>query len=609
MVKGEDGTYTYTDDEETIHAGDKDYKVTNIKVTINGTAIAIEWKVDMGGFAITYTFNGDKNEKIVAMPSFANELIKSYKGVNVTLVGGDTSEPDSSIVKIFGQNNGKFTVRLPKATAKPKGRAMEMPIVDVKDVVFTEGEGKVYSASIDQTEVETPKFVVKVAKFTISVKGDDMDMKFDMQPGAMPMWISNTFTTKAPEKPSVDVTKIAASYYGDNTMKVGGDVMPGKNQVATIIAQENGKITLVLPEANKEQKARGMDMPTVEVKDIEVAEANGVYTFSLKESSIDTGKMVIKLKNLKGEVNGNILKLTFDMQPGAMPMWIANDFQGDKTGYKEPEYAVDAHQFEGNYVGDNKYSVMGSDGVFEKFSIKVVAKDNKTVSLHMGDKETKARGMELPPFAVEDVVLKGEADGSCSFVIEAKDIAVGPMTIKLTEVKGSIKGDKMNVTYKAQMGKMPAPIAFTYEGTKQTAPVDPSATAKEVLPGKYVGENSSEIAGESSKHAASMNVTAQEDGKFTIQVPEDILAEGEKPAMQMPTILVKDLEAVKGEDGIFTVTLDSAEFEVTDGKKATVKGLKATFAQDGKATLVLKLKYGKMPFELSYDFKGNKETK
>ena len=618
FTEEEDGSFTYTDDNEVVGSGDSEVTITDLKVSVKGTALKIEWKAQTKKMAIkiTYAFEGDMNEKFVELPSFADAVLGKYKGVNTMKVGDQAMGADTSMVKVFGQNNGKFTFILPESTGEKEGRAMNMPTVEIRDVEFTEAADKSYSFAIEKTEIKAGDMLIKLQNVKASIDANkDMVLTFSLQPGSMPAWIDNSFTTKPEaEKPAVDVTKIAAAYYGDNTMKVGDQVMPGKNQVATIVAQEDGKITLILPEANEEQKARGMEMPSVEVKDIEVAEANGVYTFSLDKISVNTGEMAVELADLKGEVEGNILKLNFRMKPGAMPMWIANEFMGDKTGYKEPEVAVDAFKFEGTYVGDNSYSVGSSKEVLKDFAVKVVAKDNKTVSLHVGNQESKVRGgMALPPFALEDVVLTGKADGSCSFEIASRDVKVGDLTIALSDVKGSISGDKMKVTFNAKPGAMPMTIAFNFEGTKQTAPVNPEVTAAEVLPGKYVGENASSIAGETSKHAALMNVKALENGKFAIQLPEDIIAEGEeKPAMQLPTIFIEDLEAVKGENGAFTVSLDKKVFDVKDGestKTVTVSGLKATFTEAGKATLVMTVKYGKMPFDLGYDFKGDKEAK
>ena len=617
LTKNEDGTYTYSDDEEIVGSGDSEVKIMNLSVTVKGTSIKIDWKAQPKGMSVTltYSFEGDKNEKIVPMPEYAGELIKSYKGMHLMNVGGKDSEPVASTSTIFGQNNGKFTFRLPMADVKAEG--MTMPLIDIKDVEFTEGKDKTYSFSLDKLDYNTGSYVAKLSNLKVTLKGGDMDLQFTMVPGGMPMPIVSKFSTKPVEKPSVDVTAIAATYYGDNMMKVGETVMPAKNQIATIEAQENGKISLILPENNKDQQGKaGMGMPSIKLEDLEVTLTGDTYTFVISEKKFTVQGMDFELKDLKAEVKGNILKLDYKLMPVKMQMFIENSFVGDKTGYHVPEITVDAHKIEGTYVGDNKMIVAGKPSVMPNTAIKVTATDNNTIQLFIPSGE-KARAMSMPDITLDNVKVTGSEDGTYSFTLAEKVLELGTMTITLKDVKGTVKEDKMDITYVAQPTGMPMPINFVYSGVKKEESVDPDATADKILPGKYVGMDTTTMGGSLSRaeeddiHKAFMNVTLQENGKFTIQLPEQILAEGEEaPSMSLPTILVKDLEAVKGEDGNFTITLNKTEFEMGEAKKVVkIADLKAIFTTAGEASFTAKTQYGGMPLSIGFDFKGKKEVK
>ena len=487
LTKEEDGSYTYTDDEEDVNSGEIKAKITELKVSIKETAMKISWKFQPEGmpFALNYSFEGDKNEKIVPMPSFAEAILKTqFKGVLQTQVKGEKQEPDSCIVKIFGQNNGKFTVRLPKSISKKakSSRGMEMPMVEIKDVEFTAGAENTYTYTSGAKEVPTPAFVVKLDKINLKIKGTDMDFTFDMQPGNMPLWINNAFTTNFQE---------------------------------------------VEPE--------------------------------------------------------------------------------------KPEVSVDAHEIEGTYVGDNKMIVNGRESVLPNTAIKITAISNDAIQLFIPSNEP-ARAMSMPDVTLDNIKVVGSEEGSYTFTLAEKVLNLDSMTITLKNVKGTVKGDKLDITYVAEPKGMPMPINFVYSGTKKEETENPDASVKEQLVGKYVGENSANIMGEEQKENAFMTIAAQENGKFTLQIPETIIAEGEeKPAMSMPVnVFIKDLEAVKEGEGSYSLSTSKCvtEGDSANGKmSATITNMKAKVSNGKVIEVEYTMTAGAMPFAFTFNFKGNKEAK
>ena len=258
-------------------------------------------------------------------------IVGDYMGLSKMAVGSQDMPGTPSVVKVSLQNNGKFTVVLPEAAKETKG-GMNMPTVELKDVEFTFNADKTFTFEMAEKEVETPGMTIKLKDLKMVIDANkDMNFTYQLQPGKMPAWINVTFTTKY--DPVAEAVKAAAGEYeGTNTLVVGDSNMPSEGNIAKIIAQENNKITVILPQDPKSD-GQGMAMPKIELKDIDVTVASdGTMTFAVDKFDVtDPDKeMHVTGSDVKGEIKGNALKLTYNFKPGKMPMSIAGTFEGTK---------------------------------------------------------------------------------------------------------------------------------------------------------------------------------------------------------------------------------------------------------------------------------------
>lgn len=259
-------------------------------------------------------------------------IVGDYVGISKMAVGSTDMPGTPSVVKVSLQNNGKFTVVLPEAVNNDTKAGMNMPAVELNDVEFTFNADKTFSFAIDSKEVETPAMLVKFKDIKMSIDANkDMILTYQMQPGKMPAWINVTFTTKY-DLVNEAVKMIAGKYEGTNTLVVGDSKMPSEGNIAEIIAQENNKITVILPQ-DPNSDGQGMAMPKIELKDVDIIVAeDGTVTFGVdKFDVVDPDKeMHVTGNGMKGEVKGNVLKLSFNFKPGKMPMTIDAVFEGTK---------------------------------------------------------------------------------------------------------------------------------------------------------------------------------------------------------------------------------------------------------------------------------------
>ena len=254
-----------------------------------------------------------------------------FYGVNSLSVAGSTSYDSTCVAHVINQGNGKYSLVLPETTDKaapaPKGMP-DMPTFTIKDITLTETEKGVYTYNAEKITIDVmagKKAVISNLKFNLNHGAKTLELSYGLQFGKMPLTIQYTFKTLFKND------YLVGDFFGDNAMKVGGKDMSATNCTAVIEAQGNGKYALVLPEAAKvEKEGRAMDLPTIKIADLTVTEDANTYSFALENAVIDAGNMKITIKNLKGNVHGNKLNLTYDMQPGKMPMSISNNFVGAK---------------------------------------------------------------------------------------------------------------------------------------------------------------------------------------------------------------------------------------------------------------------------------------
>ena len=135
---------------------------------------------------------------------------------------------------------------------------------------------------------------------------------------------------------------IVGDYYGELKTTVAGTEMSEPVCVARILAQDNGKFSIAIPEKTDGKAARGMELPSMVIKDIEmVKESETVCSFNIDDLTVDVGGTAYVFKGLSGVVNlaTETFDFTFSVKPGKMPMFVNGLFSG-KKGASTPQ--VDA---------------------------------------------------------------------------------------------------------------------------------------------------------------------------------------------------------------------------------------------------------------------------
>ena len=99
--------------------------------------------------------------------------------------------------------------------------------------------------------------------------------------------------------------------------------------VATIAAQDDDHVILVLPAALGEAKA--MEMPAIKVENVNIAKT-GENSYSLEIDAIDVVVNDVNYVSdgLKGSIKNDSLFLNYAVKPGAMPMPIHFSFKGKR---------------------------------------------------------------------------------------------------------------------------------------------------------------------------------------------------------------------------------------------------------------------------------------
>ena len=111
---------------------------------------------------------------------------------------------------------------------------------------------------------------------------------------------------------------IVGDYYGELKTTVAGTEMSEPVCVARILAQDNGKFSIAIPE----KTTRGMELPSMVIKDIEmVKESESVCSFNIDDLTVDVGGTAYVFKGLSGVVNlaTETFDFTFSVKPGKMP--------------------------------------------------------------------------------------------------------------------------------------------------------------------------------------------------------------------------------------------------------------------------------------------------
>ena len=116
------------------------------------------------------------------------------------------------------------------------------------------------------------------------------------------------------------------SYDGNLVLTVGDPEAPFQSTV-TVKNSLTGQATII----TKEFAAMGgrMQMPSLEIKNVEITNSKGVSTLKAKPFTIEVGeKAYVSAKGLTGTFQDGTLKVMFDIKPGMMPGAIDFAFEG-----------------------------------------------------------------------------------------------------------------------------------------------------------------------------------------------------------------------------------------------------------------------------------------
>ncbi len=267
------------------------------------------------------------DEFVKPTENIAAQVAGSYEGGNIMIVGGQPTGVVKGSVEITAQENGKVTVVLPEAgMGKMKLAAITLEDVEVKSVADKEFslEHAAFEFTVDGTKYVNAKGLKG------SVKDGKLTLAYDIKPGGMPFPILFNFTTDQNE---ILVGQVARSYKGATEMFMGGESSGSFDAEVKIEAQEDGKFTIMLPEAAVMNGK--MTLPAVSVKDAEikaVANAEGEFTVEVAAFTVELedGKKCVNKKGLKGAIKNGALTLEYDLQVGKMPFAIDFKFASKK---------------------------------------------------------------------------------------------------------------------------------------------------------------------------------------------------------------------------------------------------------------------------------------
>ena len=395
------------------------------------------------------------DEIVKPAENIAAQIAGSYEGGNLMTVGGQPAGVVKGTVKITAQEDGKATVELPGSTmGKMVLSAITLTDVEVKSVSDKEFtlEHAEFAMSVDGKEYVNTKGLKG------SVKDGKLSLAYDIKPGAMPFPIEFNFTMDATE---IMLAQVAGSYKGGNIMKVGGSAIDVIMGAVKISAQENGKVTVVLPEAGMgKMKLAAITLEDVEVKSVSDKE------FTLEHGTFEVtidGTKYVNTKGLKGSLKDGKLSLTYDIKPGAMPFPIEFNFTMDDN-------EILAGQVARSYKGATEMFMGGeSSGSFEA-AVEIKAQEDGKFSVILPESKVMGGKMILPSVTVKDVEVKAVADAEGEFTVEAAAFTVeaegGKNCVNKKGMKGSIKNGALTLEYDLQIGKMPFAIDFKFASAK-----------------------------------------------------------------------------------------------------------------------------------------------
>ena len=135
----------------------------------------------------------------------------------------------------------------------------------------------------------------------------------------------------------------------------------------------------------------------------------------------------------------------------------------------DDEVVNNGAEFAGSYEGEMVQVVMGSESKSESTLSLKVQKDNRLTIVFSAAGEGS---MATPEIQLENLAFVANDKGECTFSISKTDtIRVFNAELRkeylYTNMNGTVKDQKLNLTYDCKLGKMPFWMNATFNGTKK----------------------------------------------------------------------------------------------------------------------------------------------
>lgn len=146
--------------------------------------------ITFGAFGLTSC--DDDDEKTTSPSELA---AGEYTGTNMMQTGGEATPEEGYTTQIIAQGNGLVSVMLPAKKDAQRG-GMNLPPVLVKDVKLTSNGNNSYTLSADTIDVVTGQMHIVGKGLNGAIKGNELNLKYNIKPGKMPIYIDGTFQGK-----------------------------------------------------------------------------------------------------------------------------------------------------------------------------------------------------------------------------------------------------------------------------------------------------------------------------------------------------------------------------------------------------------------------------
>ncbi len=302
-----------------------------------------------------------------------------------------------------------------------------------------------------------------ITDFEGIVSGDSFTLTFTVTPSDTGTAIDCVFNTVY-----TDAQAITGSYDGLQTMMIGSAVSGMSTVTYTLSVDDDGLLTISVPagDGSSSMSLQAFDITGVILSQV----SSGSYTLVLGTDSYSTTieregstPITYTITNFSGTYADGNLSVTYDLQPGSMPMSITFEFTTDYTL---------ANLIAGTYSGELSMSVSSTSMGTSEVEYTLTAADDGTLTISVP--AAGSGSMSMLAFDLEGVaVTAGSADGE--YVLSLDDVALtldkgdGTLiTYTITNFSGTYADGDLYVTYGLQPGSMPMSITFEFTTVTET---------------------------------------------------------------------------------------------------------------------------------------------